>query len=85
MYSGVMKLTAGASIKPAEILLLNADTQLIFDTSDKAAYKGFQYGLAATVQPFSDLLLRASIKHYLDKEDSGLNKVLLNFEFGFTF
>lgn len=85
MYSGVMKLTAGASIKPTEILLLNADTQLIFDTSDKAAYKGFQYGLAATVQPFSDLLLRASIKHYLDKEDSGLNKVLLNFEFGFTF
>jgi len=84
-HTGVLKLTAGATVKPIAKVLAKLDAALVFDVMEKAKYKGFEWNVGADWQILSDAKVGASFLQYIDKDNKDLNKVQLALDGTITF
>lgn len=74
-YTGLIKTGLSGSYKFVDALLVTVSADLIFDAVDTFTYAGFQYGLNANYQLFSDLGFGAGLNQYLDGSNPENNKI----------
>lgn len=74
-YTGLVKTGLSGSYKFIDTLLVTVSADVIFDALDTFSYAGFQYGLNANYQLFSDLGFGAGLNQYLDGSNPENNKI----------
>ena len=83
-YTSLVKVYAGATIKPIKKLLAKAGAALLFNTA-RGRYQGFDYSLGADWQIKSDAAVGASFQHFVDGDDSANSKVQFSLNAYLTF
>lgn len=83
-YSSLVKVYAGAAIRPLKKLLARAGTALLFNTAH-GRYQGFDYNLGADWKIKSDASVGASFNHYIDGADCGDDKIQISLNAFLTF
>lgn len=84
-YTGLLKASLLASIKPIQALLLGASGDLIFNAAESIKYEGFQYGANVNWQIVSDISLALSMYQYFDKDDSARDKSCVQLKAAISF